>query len=165
MKKLIMKKFTWDQHGDDKLFGVEEKIRWKKTDYCRGPREKGHYLTSDGKGNIQKYYYTGTNESGIELIQEYLHGNTLMWSDGKDMTDSEILDLGRRYGIWYDFTNADCYNEWHDEIEILRDEDIPRYYLDIDIRGPIDEELDSYEEEFYEKCDYEHPITSQKEGS
>ena len=138
--------------GEKSLEGITEEVRWKSTAYYGGPDTPGECITSDGKGNICTLYGTGGNENGSELVSKYLNDmrcSDLCWNDNcKKLTDSEIIILWNEYHIWYREESYDEGDGFYITVYyVYRGDDIPKYFLEPNaFKGPIDTEIDTYEE-------------------
>ena len=137
-----------DYRGEKSVVGFKESIQWKITKDCGGPKKDGEVIVSDGKGNISRAYCTGVNKTGAELFAEILdHGfeHGACFSDTREeLTNDDLIWLYQEYAVWYEIEEGwtDCGNMNH--LTILRGGDIPKYFLDSDLHGPIDEEIDNY---------------------
>lgn len=164
MKKAISTSFYGEGNPNNHVsfLGCLDTVKWKSVEYDGGPKESGIYVVTDGKGIHTILSFT-TNGDGYNeddkwnLFKRVLDDQySLHIWDGSvnrhSPTDSDILDLARDYGIWYRIDEEFSYGEFSG-YKIIRyvGDAIPKYYLDINLEGgkvgPIDEELDSYEEE------------------
>lgn len=147
MKKLVYQ----DYRNEESTIGFKEEVIWKITDYCNGPKKSGEYLTSDGKGNIKNIYSTGDDRDATkELFDKILDGceyENATWSDTNEfLSNDDLIDLYRSHHVWY--TINEYYKEdWGScyDLEILRGKDIPKYFLETNVSGPIDKQVNEYD--------------------
>lgn len=149
MQKLIEK----DSYGGrDYLRGVTESVTWIPTRWDGGPKESGEYLTSDGQGNVIELYYARTNEDCRQLFDSMVHSTAgeifISYADNdNELSAQELIDtvyLGK--WLWYTITYLDAYELYDTYYTIYVGDHYPKYYLKSELHGPIDDDLDSYEE-------------------
>jgi len=146
MKKMVYQ----DYRNEESIIGFKEEVIWKITDYCDGPKKSGEYLTSDGKGNIKKIYCTGDDRDAIkELFDKILDGceyENIAWSDtNENLSNDDLINLYRSHHVWY-IINGFYEEDWgsHCNLEILRGKDIPKYFFETNLSGPIDRQIKEY---------------------
>lgn len=149
MKKNVYEDFR----GERDLRGFTEEVKWKLTSYYGGPEKSGKYLVSNGDGHTKYLMCTGDNNCR-ELISKFLDQGhcaetpRMFWSDNNEkLTSDEILSLWDDYFVWYKYDDVSYYDYDHYDVMIYRGDDIPKYFLDTELKGPIDSEIDTYEEE------------------
>lgn len=147
-----------DFRGKETLNGFLETVRWKLTSYYGGPEKSGEYFVSNGDGHVELMHCTGDTKDARSLFGAIMDGyyENVRFSDGRSLTDKDLLDLYRSYYVWYIVEEGyEMDYGCREQLMIMTDEDEPKYFMESKITGPVDSEMDNYETTYYEfddKC-------------
>jgi hypothetical protein len=155
MQKLIYEKNYGFGEGRF-LRGVTESVTWIPLSWKSGPKESGEYLVSDGQGNVFKLHYAHGHDDCKRLFDHIVDCNydtevyDMSDQDTTDRTltgDEIIKEVYNAYSVWYDYDEYDYGDYGYSatyKLYIHGSE--PKYYLGSELHGPIDDDLESYEE-------------------
>lgn len=149
MQKLIYETLCGG-HKDRYIMGVKESVNWIPMSWNGGPKESGEYLVSDGKGKVFKLYYAHSREKCRDLFDIMVDGYNTYANDANDnsFNRDELIDiLYKGFRIWYDIEHVNLEDGWYDTYyTFYTGNDVPKYYLESQLQGPIDGDLESYKE-------------------
>ena len=124
--------------------GFIDFIEWYSSEWTQ-PKEAGRYYTSDSNGVVQKLYRSSIDKPIYKLIFPILSvtGGPI-WSDGTELTDSEIVAVCSKSSVWYDYESVEDYGEYFgDRLVIISEKDQPAYWADFDrLTGPTKYDID-----------------------
>ena len=121
--------------------GFIDFIKWNCLSYRR-PEKGGRYYTSDAEGHVRKLYVSDYDSNPIYQSIFPIESKRLWprWSDGKKLTNEEIVDICSQYDVWYDFEDVIDYGEYcGSRITIITAKDLPVYWADFsELVGPTE---------------------------
>lgn len=124
--------------------GFIDFIEWHSSEWVQ-PKEAGRYYTSDFDGEVTKLYKSSVEKPISQLIfpiDDVVGGP--IWSDGTELTDSEIVAVCSEPSVWYDYESVEEYGEcFGDRLVIIPEKDQPAYWADFDrLTGPTKYDID-----------------------
>jgi len=150
-----MKKVLYKSCDGKRVYmtGIKEDILWKSTAYHRGPQEFGEYTVSNGDGNTFTLFYTGSHLFAEELFRQIMHDyyreGVVLHDTGASLSNDDLLELYKTCGVWYNIVDGKTDSEgWCEQMLVIyKDDDKPKYFLDKNPSGPIEADVETYEEE------------------
>lgn len=154
MQKLIYETLCGGRK--DRYFrGVKESVNWIPMRWDGGPKKSGEYLVSDGQGKVFELCYAYGPEDCRNLFDLIVNGYNTYVNDVNDqgLTGDEIIEnIYKGYNVWYEVNYFNDGDGFHDTYYTLYiGDNVPKYYLESDLQGPIDDDLDSYKEILVDK--------------
>lgn len=154
MQKLIYETLCGGRK-DRYLRGVKESMTWIPMRYDGGPKESGEYLVSDGKGKVFKLLYVCGKEECRDLFDQIVNGYDTYINDvnNNELTADELIEaVYKGYNVWYEIDYFNTGDGFHDTYYTLYiGDNVPKYYLESKLCGPVDDDLESYEEILVDK--------------
>lgn len=152
MKELI-KKYANGEFRE----GFTETVLWRSFSDGYFPKEPGEYITADGDGKVRTMFHTSANfKKCSELVIDILSDRYEEYrsSEGRELTFEDLQKI-QSCGAWYEeYEVRDSYGDCRGEgIVIMTGDDIPKFWLDTKLSGPITKEIDTYEKEYFEWID------------
>ena len=154
MKKII-KKYINGEFCE----GFTETILWRSVFDGDFPKEPGEYITADGDGNVHTLFHTSADfKKCSKFVNDILNDRYEEYrsSEGRELTFDDLQTI-QNCGAWYErYEVHDSYGDCCGEgIVIMTGADIPKFWLDTKLTGPITNKIDTYEKEYLESEEIE----------
>ena len=148
MKKLI-KKYINGEFCE----GFTETILWRSVFDGDFPKKPGEYITANGDGKVRTLSYTGIDPKKCsKFVNDILNDRYEEYrsSEGRELTFEDLQTI-QNCGAWYEgYEVRDSYDDCCGEgIAIMTGADIPKFWSDTKLSGPIMNELNTYEKEYF----------------
>lgn len=161
--KIMKHQFDFDKARgrEPSLTGFIEEVRWVPTAYGN-PRVHREYLCSNGDGKTFRLWCTGANTTASFMVRDYMGSDhwddTCIRFEGEEkdeITLEELKKLSGSYDVWYrEFEDYGEYGERNAEYLICKEP--PKYWLQNEPIGPMDDEIETYEVEITNDLDKAH---------
>lgn len=142
--------------------GFIEDVRWVPSAYG-SPSILREYLCSNGDGKPYRLWCTGGNKTASFIVELFLSDRhydevNIYWNGKTTAKDEiglqELKALSQSYNVWYSIEEYDCGD--CDLVTNYYIEEPPKYWLQNNPVGPIDDEIDQYEVEVTNDLDVAH---------
>lgn len=152
MKELIRKYVNGEARE-----GFTETVLWRSVSDGYFPKEQGEYITADGDGKVRTMSYTGMDPKNCsKLVIDILSDRYAEYRSfgGRALTFDDLWSI-QNDGAWYEkYEVRDSYGEYCGEgIILMTGDDIPKFWLDTKLSGPITNAIDTYEKEYLKWID------------